>query len=392
MSSRGATLVGAVALASVTATFVAALSAQDRGPSLVVTMPSKESRVVLPSPVAKRPQLVIGPDTLGSRLDARDWQPDPASGLLLRTYSASWGHRWVQEVTVPSLVGPFHDPTSSVCGYQLGISAKVLDTSGPAKPVAEALGQGLRAMSLSAKEEVSKCGLDIRMNVPIPSVTSTDLRFDFVPGALRTSIVVKLGDGSRVDASASVRLVSNGGLPVAELVGAPRYSFAGPIFDKIREEAQRSAEQAVRSNPWGITADCVREFAPDKAAEYEWARNNPKTRDFVRGLILGVTFGVYDIDPERKVLDAAVPAARRKALEEANTKIDQRVSDGVRDGYRKALAALAHPLTIRDHRRNPGRSGAVARRGRRVGWQRRSERSESARRRARRTRRRRARR
>ncbi len=330
--------------------FGLALLTHENTPPLFVVLPAGAAHSVVTNVPTAVPQFQIGPPEVLTRVVVEDWQPNMAPGLWLRTFRATWGKRWIEETTFPALIGPFHGPDDFVCGYQVGISASVLDTNANAKPLVDALTQALKLLPLDVDKTITEYGQTDTFKFKFPPIRNVSLVLPFFDGFIRPRVRVELEDGSFIEGAAKLRLMSKGGAPVVATVGQPETSYDGPTFERLRAEAKAFGEEFGKK----LICSDNEELKKDVEQEVGFVKNLfyvckcTGECGSILGDILGFFFpGLGQLAGQvagRVVDDFTAQKFKEKGAERASKKIDHDLPTTVRDKFNTAFTLAVAQL------------------------------------------------
>lgn len=180
----------------------------------------------------------VGPD--GRRIHVDHLLEAAGPGLDLLTWRTSYGDAWHREITWPSLMGPFAEEGSDVCGYEVRLGAGLFDTSGAGRGLKKEVGRRL-AERFPNSIDIDEHDIHVRLD----KLASSDFRIRLDEGRAWLYLEAWLIDGTLLSAEFPVRIVPRNGSPAVERIRGiePEVRFEGPARDEIiRQASERGAE------------------------------------------------------------------------------------------------------------------------------------------------------
>jgi len=333
------TLIGIALFGVLLGSYVATMPSGPLPPNLSVEVPSRTGHLVETDSGPKFGELEPEPEDLESRLEIESWGSSRRR-LQLDLYRASWGSRWVEEVAVPTLTGPFHAEDDYVCGYRVGISAPVLDTEGTAKPVVDALTGALTSLSLGVTRTITLFGTSKTFNFGFPAVESVDLRFTFGDGYIAPDFKIVLTDQSYIQGTAKLTLASDDGRPRLKVLGRPTTRYGGGAFLRLKQAAAEFGEEFGYEVRWDLPKEEVVRAARESGWVPSWLPDD-LTDAAIYTLYLGCGSKIANNALcEEVVADRARAEGRRRALDMVNQLLPVEVAKRVGEEFDQVVSTL----------------------------------------------------
>lgn len=234
MNRHIALCLGGVIAFGVSAVPLGVLTALPEPTHLAVTVPTRSRHLLRGSPVEAHPGIGVGPLAIRDRITSTLVPSRETTGIDLLTYRVEYGHRWLEEAVVPSIVGPFDQEGTYVCGLSVWLGAALFDTNAEARGVKAMLVRKLRRASPFKVSKETPIGT---FRFTFSPVRDADIRFHLVTGSARLDVRIELEDGTYIEGDTRLAIESVSGTPALKRIGDAHTSFDGPSFTRLRREA-----------------------------------------------------------------------------------------------------------------------------------------------------------
>jgi len=209
--------------------------------TLSVRLPSQRRYIVQQSASPGRGAAIkprVLPDALLPRISTNAVVAGRGPGIQLHSYSVEYGHRWLEEVTVPTIVGPFLSAQADVCGLSVRLGARMFDTSANAGGIKSAVLRELRKHEPFKVERRTPLG-DFKFSFPL--VREFDLSFRLGRASMNLEVRLTLQDGTFVSTKTPLTLEAVSGAPSLRRAGPSKIDSGGASFARLRREAEAFA-------------------------------------------------------------------------------------------------------------------------------------------------------